>query len=285
MVFSRRIQLPAVVAAFSLLVFTGSIRAQTDPEAGDVGAAEAEGSASTSVSAGGEWGGSVQGQTSSSESTWQADSSSTATESDSSSSSTGSDHEKMAGNFGVGFFGVFEVPVGISPVSDDDTVSAPTIGVRYWLSSFFGIEAALGLGITSASSEFGDESTDLPSYVGFALHGGVPLALASSGHFVFEVIPELNFGISTGSEEGDVDYSGILFELGGRIGGEVHFGFIDIPQLSLQGTLGLHVRHESRSTSTAGGDASESRTFFGTSVGNEPWDIFTGNIAAIYYFP
>jgi hypothetical protein len=30
--------------------------------------------------------------------------------------------------------------------------------------------------------------------------------------------------------------------------------------------------------------AEQSSTFFGTGVDGEPWDIFTGAIAAVYYF-
>jgi hypothetical protein len=30
--------------------------------------------------------------------------------------------------------------------------------------------------------------------------------------------------------------------------------------------------------------AEQSQTVFGTTVDDEPWDIFTGSIAAVYYF-
>jgi hypothetical protein len=133
------------------------------------------------------------------------------------------------------------------------------------------------------------------------MHLAVPFALADSGHFVFEVMPELNFGIAGGSYEGataveDWDIGGSMVEFGGRIGGEIHFGFIGIPQLALQATIGLHLRHESRSASQAGNpnpappappipmtDIDQSRTVFSTTVQGEPWDIFGGAITAIYY--
>jgi hypothetical protein len=197
--------------------------------------------------------------------------------------STGSDHEAVVGNFGIGFFGVSSIPIGPVPVGANgsavDSVSAPTIGMRYWLSSLLAIEAGLGLGIGSSSAEVGGVDADTPSRTAFALHGGVPLALAYSKHFVFEVVPELNFGISTGSI-GDVDLSGFLLELGARAGAEIHFGFMGVPQLALQGSIGLHFSYQSRSV----GDDSYSDVRFGTDVYNSPWSIFTESVSAIYYF-
>ena len=206
-----------------------------------------------------------------------------------------SDHGRVVGTFGVGFFGVLAVPVMgcdvVAPLCTaalgNSTVSAPTIGLRYWLSDALGVEAALGLNVTSG--EAGGLST---SAFGAAVHGGVPLALAHSGHFAFEVVPQLNFGIASGSYEvvgTTSDVSGLLIEIGAKAGAEIHFGFIDIPQLSLQGSVGLMVRHESRKVETVSGTLpvvtlEQSQTFFGTGVDGEPWDIFTGSIAALYYF-
>lgn len=216
------------------------------------------------------------------------------------------DHAAVAGHFGVGFFGVQNIPIlsctndlACAGMSLDATqsVPAPTVGLRYWLDDGMAIEGALGLGISSGSFETSDMTmmttvTPIESGTAFALHGGLPLALAHSGHFVFEVVPQINFGIATGSLEDPVmatqswDLSGMLIEIGGRVGAEIHFGFIDIPQLALQGTLGLGVRLESRgatrSMPTTKHD--QSSTSIGTNVGDEPWDIFTGNITAIYYF-
>lgn len=205
-----------------------------------------------------------------------------------------SDHAGVVGDFGVGFFGVLAVPVmacdltaALCAALGNGAVSAPTIGVRYWLGEALGIEAALGLNVTS-----GEAGALVTSANAVALHGGVPLALAHSGHFVFEVVPQLNFGFAWGSYEiapTTTDVSGMLIEVGAKAGAEIHFGFIDIPQLSLQGSVGLLLRHESRSVDTISGtlpavSAEQSQTFFGTGIDGEPWDIFTGAIAAVYYF-
>ncbi len=227
-----------------------------------------------------------------------------------SSSSGDSDHSAMVGNFGVGFFGVLGVPIALAPTPAQmadpaafaEYVHAPTIGLRYWLSDLLAIEGALGIGIYSGSGEDvgpppvgGTTVVDPPSATAFALHGAVPLALAHSGHFVFEVVPELNFGFSTGTVYSplppggaatDVDVGGLLFQLGARVGAEIHFGFIDIPQLALQGTIGLHLTYESRSADFADGSSSSRSEFvLATSWNEDPWELFTGNIAAIYYFP
>ncbi|HEY3500380.1 MAG TPA: hypothetical protein VGK73_37065, partial [Polyangiaceae bacterium] len=132
---------------------------------------------------------------------------------------------------------------------------------------------------------------------GFNIHGGVPLALASAGHFTFEVVPELNVGFGSfstdpnGEDEGDVSMSGFHLDVGARVGAEIHFGFIQLPQLALQGSVGLQLAIDNGKTTNSTPvdpdpdvEVSSRRTAFQTTVGNNPWDIFTGNISALYYF-
>jgi hypothetical protein len=81
------------------------------------------------------------------------------------------------------------------------------------------------------------------------------------------------------------DLSGIHLDIGARAGGEVQFGFIGIPELSLQAGVGLAFSYDhSKQTQPGGASNSRNTTSFGTSVGNNPWNIFTSNIAALYYF-
>jgi hypothetical protein len=294
MVLGRIDRLPAIIAAFGLLFFASPIQAQkTNPEKGDDTPAETKGSesASASASAGGEWGVSDKGSTGAvaAQAQPQAAPSSFSPEP---APSGGSDHEAMVGSVGIGYFGMESVPIGSAAQPQRNSVPAWTLGIRYWVSSLLGIDAGLGFGLVSRTDDAGNgngptgDGTDF----GFTLHGGVPLALAYSRHFVLELIPELNFGVSTGSYTdpalgGDVDLSGILFEFGGRIGAEVHFGFIDVPQLALQGTLGLHFRYESRSVSAGGADATRELILFGTPVGTHPWEFFSTSIGIVYYIP
>lgn len=214
---------------------------------------------------------------------------------------TGTDHAAMVGHFGVGWFGVMQLPAGGESLTiptgtmgnniDAGTLSAPALGARYWLSEGLAIEGALGIGVTSngVTTRNGNTSTDAngPHLFGMAFHGGLPLVFATSQHFAFELVPELNVGFVTGGQTlamNDASISGVLLQVGARVGAEIQFGFIGIPELSLQGTVGLHMSYEGRAISVGNMEVSSHRFFFGTTVQGEPWDIFTGNIAAIYYF-
>ena len=200
------------------------------------------------------------------------------------------DHGLVVRHFGIGYMG--RRTMNINPTGAPATVDAPIIGVRYWLDPLIGIDVGLGLLFSGGSTKVGDTSTDLQGYTVFMLHGGVPLALAGSKHFSFQVIPELNFGIASsktapaapGAQPSDL--SGIHFDVGARAGGEIQFGFIGIPELSLQAGVGLALSYDRSKITPPGAGAATSvhTTSLGTSVGNNPWNIFTSNIAALYYF-
>lgn len=211
--------------------------------------------------------------------------------------SSETDHGSVVGHFGVGAFGIMSLPYAVAAVdpampNTNTTLSAPTIGARYWLDERMAIEGAIGIGYgsSSATAKTGNTSVEVsgPSVFGFALHGGLPLVFATATHFAFEVVPELNFGFVSGSQDramgGPLSLSGMLLQLGARVGAEIQFGFIDIPQLALQGTVGLHMSYVSRGTSDDNTESSVSSFGFNTTVQQAPWDIFTGGIAAIYYF-
>jgi len=208
---------------------------------------------------------------------------------------SGTDHSSVVGHIGVGTFGALNLPyatgtmpgAGVAPGSLD----APTIGIRYWLDERMAIEAGLGIGFRSgsATTKNGNMSVEVndPSLFGLALHAALPLVFATSEHFAFEVIPELNFGFVSGSQDlgmDKVDLSGVLLQIGARVGAEIQFGFIGIPQLALQGTVGLHMTYEGRSASVGTVETSTSAFAFGTTLQNAPWDIFRTSVAAIYYF-
>jgi hypothetical protein len=119
------------------------------------------------------------------------------------------------------------------------------------------------------------------------IHGGVPLSLASAGHFSFQIVPELNLGFAGSSSEiagVDVSNSGFHLDVGARAGAEIHFGFMDVPQLSLQGGVGVRLNMDSTSAEAGDMEDTTSNMSFGTTLNGNPWDIFTGNIAALYYF-
>jgi hypothetical protein len=77
-------------------------------------------------------------------------------------------------------------------------------------------------------------------------------------------------------------------DLGARAGAEIHFGFMDIPQLSLQGSVGARFEFVNvESTATVGGVesvATGSFNQFRTTYEDNPWNILIANVAALYYF-
>jgi hypothetical protein len=188
----------------------------------------------------------------------------------------GNDHDGVVGHFAVGYFGISNLPVGGGTVGNltQGTIVAPVIGARYWMLPKVGLD--VGVGFSDSSSGWG-----------IGVHGGLPLALATSKHMTFELIPEVTVafaGNSNGSGNASVTDSGFLLNIGGRVGGEIQFGFIGIPQLALQASVGLYLEHESWGFSTANQSGSSSSTIFTTSVQGAPWGIFTDNISALYYF-
>jgi hypothetical protein len=223
----------------------------------------------------------------------------------------GSDHDQMVGRLAVGYFGITEAGAGASAASTafnanpySFTGAAPVVGVRYWLDSMIGIDVGLGIGILGGGFESNPNTPPAPvteidrdSFTALTLHAGVPLSLASSQHVSWQVVPEINFGFaSVGQDpnpdvEGDLSHSGLHFDIGARAGAEIHFGFMGVPQLSLQGSVGLAFAYDKGSSTNSeppapAGDleVSHSRTALQTSAGTNPWAIFTNGIAAFYYF-
>lgn len=201
----------------------------------------------------------------------------------------GTDHEAVVGHAGVGYLGVASVGVGSSEAGAIlREIAAPVIGVRYWLSPDMGLDLGLGFGLEGGSTDVGDTEGDGPSFWALVLHGGVPLALASGRHYVFEVIPEANLGFGSGSSGDTVDHSGFLLDIGARAGAELHFGFIGVPELSLQASVGARYSLQTYSTTTEVGgsdvEVSSSQYSLRTAVYNSPWSIFTSSVAAFYYF-
>jgi hypothetical protein len=209
----------------------------------------------------------------------------------------GSDHDKIVGHLAFGYFGVSQLPIaqaaGAGNAPGEGTVNAPVIGVRYWFRPRFGIDGGLGIGVATGSQSItttgaGTTSTSQPSQIGFAAHVGVPIALASGSHYTFELVPETLLGITTGTistpNQSNQTLSGLRFDLGARVGAEIHFGFIGIPQLALEGSVGLYFRHQAYKWSQDSNSSSVDTNSFATSVESDPWAIFIDNISALYYF-
>lgn len=219
------------------------------------------------------------------------------------------DHEKVVGHFGVGYLGLTQLPIGSGGVTGVNraTIDAPVIGVRYWLMEKLGLD--LGIGFTFFSSSRAVEAagtpgvveTDGPAALGLAFHGGLPLAFAHAKHYKFLLIPEFNVGFTRRGEKQnappgaaappDIVRSGFRLDVGARVGTEIQFGFIGVPELALQATVGLNFRRQVWKNSqdaflnTPAQSSSDGETSVGTTVQSDPWALFVNNISAIYYFP
>jgi hypothetical protein len=202
-------------------------------------------------------------------------------------------HEAVVGRLGVGWFGTRDVPVGPANMAGNGPIPTPIVGIRYWLSSTLGIDAGLGFFTMSSATRVESPNmaltTEGPSRTSILFHAGVPISLADAGNFSFVVIPEINVGIGMGGTKATMgmaatDLSGFLIEGGVRAGAEVFFGFIGIPQLSLEGTLGAFLSSATGKFTQSGGSNRFSSFVFATSSVAQPWDIFRKDIAARYYF-
>jgi hypothetical protein len=153
-----------------------------------------------------------------------------------------------------------------------------------------GIDGGLGFFTASGSIENQPAGTtfDTPSGTTFLFHGGVPIALASSGHFSFEVTPELDIGFGTGTIPAaapapNTDLSGFLLQVGARAGAEIQFGFIGVPQLALDASVGLALASTSNKASRSSTSVKVTNMMITTTQLSQPWDIFRSNLVVRYY--
>jgi hypothetical protein len=222
-----------------------------------------------------------------------------------------SDHDRFIKHLGITYFDITSLPIA-NPLAANgggppaltpggitsSTVAAPVVGFRYWLQRTIGIDVGLGLGFAGGSQEAvtnGAATTvNKVGTAGFALHAGLPIVIYEGRHYAFLVIPEFTIGGASGkltptTTPGNIaapeqDLSGFLLDAGGKVGAEIYFGFIGLPELALQATAGLSYRRSVFKLSSDGNSASDGTTTFGTDVQSDPWAIFTNNVSATYYF-
>jgi hypothetical protein len=209
------------------------------------------------------------------------------------------DHDRVVGRVGITMFelGTMGTSLPIAPASaapaTPNTVSTPAVGIRYWFQRDMGFDFGVGINWTSTSTTTKNatttNSTDVPSPLGLAFHAGLPIALYHAKHYSFLVIPEASVGFTSETVKGtgtaqDQDLSAWGLQIGARAGAEVHFGFIGLPQLALEGTLGLELQYGEVHWSSGNSSWGTGQWLLQTTVGPHPWSVFTDNIAATYYF-
>ena len=194
-----------------------------------------------------------------------------------------SDLDVEARRVAIGYGGISQVPAGTT------VLTVPSLALRYWLNPNMGLDVGVGFAWAGGSSDSNGTSTDKDSVWGVVLQAGLPFALATHRHVSFQVIPFLAFAhgqtsTSAGGTTTTTDFSGNRFDIGARAGFEVFFGFIGIPELALSATVGAEFKMVKVSQDNNGFSVSDTTLEFSTTVQNNPWDIFTGNVAARYYF-
>lgn len=202
-----------------------------------------------------------------------------------------SDHELAVGRLGLGWGGAPDLVVGTL----DRTIAAPSLAARYWRTARFGLELGVGLsyvGATTAVQQPGSTTTERvePTLWGFSVRLAAPIALSWGRHYTLVVIPETRVGwASVGArtapdEESDDGGHGLTFELGARAGAELHFGFLGVPELALEATVGLALQAVSVETTDGNTGTKASRVSIATTAYEAPWDFFRTAVAARYYF-
>ena len=207
----------------------------------------------------------------------------------------------------MGWMGVSQIPLGQGTQGGTPTVvtvtpsapvilNAPSLGIRWWFNQTLGIDVGLGFAYSGGSSTLNtgttSTSTSKQGQFGMLIHGGVPLSLATGKHISLQITPELNLGFTHASQAPmgtatglpDASLSGVRFDLGARIGGEVHFGFIGVPELSLEGSIGAFFSYQTSGISAGAASFSDSSIGLTTASFNNPWDFFTSVVRARYYF-
>ncbi len=116
------------------------------------------------------------------------------------------DHDLFVKRLGVTYFDITNLPIATPEVGGagalgSTNVSAPVIGVRYWLLQRIGIDGGIGLGFAGGSDQTvaNNVVTTVPKVAsnGFAFHVGVPVVLAEAKHFTFLVSPQATLGFTS----------------------------------------------------------------------------------------
>ena len=194
-----------------------------------------------------------------------------------------SDFNPELRRWAVGYAGISQVPVGGA------NITVPAVGIRYWTSPTVGVDIAFGVGWAGGSTEVAGVSMDKDSITGFVISGGIPIALSTHRHVSFQLIPMLSVAhgstsIDNGPGTTPTDLSGTRLDVGARAGFELFFGFIGIPELALSATVGMQFERRKYTAENGGITQSDTTLGFSTTVQNNPWDIFSGAVAARYYF-
>ena len=160
-----------------------------------------------------------------------------------------SDHDAVVGRLGIEArrMDVGKLPLALGPrgcpaattaAGDDCVVTMGVLGLRYWTTR----NLAWNLGLALAAGGGRDAGQSLDTYVGFGPVVGMSLLLGNWRHLAIAASPELAL---VWFRPGGDTASSKLVQLRGALEGELHFGFVGVPALSVGILAGLGFQYES----------------------------------------
>lgn len=235
-----------------------------------------------------------------------------------------SDHESLMYHVGFGWYGSPSVPYmdGANSTKNVDVplIGAriwftPTLGLDVALGAWLHSGESKS-STTSASGSTSSTTTPDWNVLAFAGGLGMPVSILHRSHYSLQITPEVAFGwvglsrdpakttpstSSTGTGTGTGSGSsgsggssstsstmpkpsGFIVQAGAKVGAEVHFGFMGIPQLALDASFGLFLAYQYAKVDVGSTTYEQSQLLFASSQINTPWDIFRSTVAARYYF-
>jgi hypothetical protein len=203
------------------------------------------------------------------------------------SSSSGTDHALVVGRWGIEARALDRGDLLRSPGNDlacNDKCAIPlnALSVRRWVNPHYAWSAGLALGAGGGSRYAADKMTvqTWDTYLGVGPTVGASFLLADWKHMAVSFSPQMDAVIFIPRSSGPKTF---LFDLRGLIEGELHMGFIDLPQLSVGVSSGLVARLKtvSQSKMTASGTASD--WSIGFSGPQTLWGLAT-NLYLRFYF-
>ena len=160
-----------------------------------------------------------------------------------------SDHDAVVGQLGIEArrMDVGPLPLALGPngcpaattaAGEDCVVTMGVLGLRYWTTR----NLAWNVGLALAAGGGRDAGQSLDTYVGLGPVVGMSLLLANWRHLAISASPELAF---VWFRPGGDTASSKLVQLRGALEGELHFGFVGVPALSVGILAGLGFQYES----------------------------------------
>jgi len=158
-----------------------------------------------------------------------------------------SDHDAVVGHVGIAARRLDPGPLPLalrpgqgcaSDMSTPCTVTLGAVGARYWMNRNLALNGYLALG-TGGGSLGGQ---DLDTYLGIGPIVGATLLLANWRHLAVGASPELT--VVWFRPAGGDTASTLLINMSAALEGELHFGFVGVPALSIGILAGAALNYE-----------------------------------------